>query len=61
MGFPEILQAISSVGFPIVACCYMVYTNNRQSERHAEETKAMTEAINEMKLAIQALTDKLNN
>lgn len=60
MDFQAIITAISSVGFPIVACCYMVYTNNKQSERHAEEVSKMTEAVNEMKIAIVQLTEKLN-
>ena len=51
---------IGSLGFPIVACIYMAYINNEQNKRHESESREMTSAINELKVAITSLTEKLN-
>lgn len=72
MGIQDILTAIASVGFPIVACCAMAYffakvNDNYRSDvkeitaTHKEETSAMTAALNEIKLVIQRLVDKLED
>ncbi len=68
----EILTAIATVGFPIVACCGMAYffakvnDSYRQdlkelSATHKEETSSMTAALNEIKLVIQKLVDKVES
>ena len=72
MSIQDILKAIASVGFPIVACCAMAYffakvNDNYRSDvkeitaTHKEETSAMTAALNEIKLVIQRLVDKLED
>ena len=70
MDYNLILQAVSSLGFPIVMCGLMAWfvmnqTNKHREEieklndRHKEEMKSVTEALNNNTLAIQELTDKL--
>lgn len=51
----EIISAIGSVGFPIVACCYLAWMHHeseeqriRDEQRHSEERSAMTEALTKM-------------
>lgn len=56
-----ITQIISTVGFPIAACCYMAYANQKQTEQHKAEMDKMTEAVNDLKIAIVTLTEKFNN
>lgn len=55
-----IMQLIGSLGFPIVACGALFWMLNRQNEMHAQESKEMKEAINELKTAIVQLTSSLN-
>lgn len=55
-----ILDVIKSVGFPIAVACYMIYANKTQAERHAEESKEFTTAINELKIVIQKLVDRID-
>ena len=55
-----ILQAISTVGFPIVVACAMFWKMNKQDEDHKSEVAKMVEAINNNTIAIQKLVDKLN-
>lgn len=61
MDINTISTIIGSLGFPIVACIYMVYVNAKQTEAHKEEMSKITEAVNELKVAITSLVDKLNN
>lgn len=55
----EIITAISTVGFPIVACIYMVYVNRKQTEAHKEEMNKITEALTDLKIVITELRDSL--
>lgn len=64
----DILTAISTVGFPIVACLglgwfvkYQTDQNNAEvaemRKEHIDEIAKVTEALNNNTLAIQRLTD----
>lgn len=66
----DIMNAISVIGFPIVAAvaCGMFikwqYTENQKQisemrQEHKEEVSKMTEALNNNTLALQKLIDKL--
>lgn len=68
MDFSSILQAIATIGFPIVACIGCAWFFNRINEnyrqdlkeinaQHRDEMKSMTEALNNNTLALQKLTD----
>lgn len=48
----EIGQFISQVGFPIFVAVWMLYKTSKDSE-------AMKEAINDLKLAINTLTEEV--
>ena len=72
MTVQDIITAIASVGFPIVACAAMAYffhhvNDNYRSdvkemnEKHQEEVKAMTDAIANNTLVIQKLVDSLDD
>ena len=62
-----VIQAVSSVGFPIVMCLimalYIKYTNDKHTEQikelnaqHTEEVKNMVTSIDNNTKAIQGLT-----
>jgi len=57
--FTNVLQAISTVGFPIVMCCALLWYCYKQNELHKEETNKLSEAIHEMTVMLQQLTDYL--
>ena len=61
MDVAAITSMIGSLGFPIVACIYMAYVNAKQTEAHKEEMAKITEAVNELKVAITTLVDKISN
>lgn len=67
----DVIQLISSVGFPIVACLgmgwYVKYqTDNYRQEvkdmqkEHKEEIQKMSDALNNNTAALQRLCDKLD-
>lgn len=51
---------ITSVGFPIVMCLLLFYYMREQNADHKAESNEMKEAINNLTLMIQRLTDKLD-
>lgn len=51
----EILQSISTVGFPIVMSLLLLWRMREQDDKHAEEMKSVTEALNKNTLAIEKL------
>ena len=55
-----IMQAIGSVGFPIVACIYMAYIHNESEIRHSKERIEMTEAINNNTKVLEIIKDRLH-
>ena len=61
MDVSTINNITGSLGSPIAACIYIAYVNAKQTEAHKEEMSKMTEAVNELKVAITSLVDKLNN
>lgn len=60
MDMNSIMTLIGSLGFPIVVAIYMIYVNKDQSEKHASEMKEMTNVINELKVVMQKLVDRLD-
>lgn len=50
---------ISSVGFPIVACFYMAWNGQRESERHQAEMEKFSDAINNNTLVMTKLCERL--
>ena len=55
----DIVNAISTVGFPIVVCIIMIYLNERQDSRHKEEIEKMTLALNNNTVAIQQILEHM--
>lgn len=37
----DFVSIISSVGFPIACCIYLIYVNNKNEEKHAEEVEKL--------------------
>lgn len=67
-----VINAIATVGFPIVCCgvlmYYQKYTRDKDSEQlkhlsesHAEEMKTMADALNNNTIVLQKLCDKLDS
>ena len=59
MDFQAITQFIGTLGFPIAACCYLLYSREKDAQRHKEEMDKVTDALNNNTLAIQHLSDTL--
>lgn len=58
MDINVIMQAISTLGFPIVVAAALFWKMNQQDKDHKEEMQKVTEAVNNNTLALQKLVDK---
>lgn len=54
MSMQDISQLISTVGFPIFVAIWMLYKSSKDSE-------ALKDAVDELKNAINILSERLNN
>nr|DAF14178.1 MAG TPA: YvrJ protein family protein [Caudoviricetes sp.] len=59
MDVQTIMQIITTVGFPICVCIICFWYINKQTEVHKEETKALTDAVNNNTTLLHRLLDKL--
>lgn len=55
-----IMQAISTIGFPIVACGAMFWKVNQQDKAHQEEMNQLREALDNNTLALNKLIDHID-
>lgn len=60
MDFNTSIQAITTVGFPIVMCLILIWYIKEISNAHKEETKEFTTALDKNTLVLQKLCDKLD-
>lgn len=61
MDVNAIVTLISSVGFPIVCSGALFWLLTQQSKEHKEEMNLLKESIDELKIAIVTLTNKMEN
>ena len=59
MDIQTITTVITTVGFPICVCIICFWYINKMTEMHKEETKALTDAVNNNNTLLQRLLDKL--
>lgn len=55
----SIISLVGTLGFPIVMCGALFWYMIKQNEQHSTESREIRDAINELKLAIVELTDRL--
>ena len=59
MHFSTLLQAITTVGFPIVMCVALLYEIKDMTGKHQEESKIFSDSMNKNTLVLQKLCDIL--
>ena len=59
MDFNTLLQAITTVGFPIVMCVALLYEIKDMTSKHQEESKLFSDSMNKNTLVLQKLCDIL--
>lgn len=59
MDVSEIIQAISTVGFPIVMCLLFMYYIKYINDQHKDEIDKLSQSLNNNTLVMQKLLDKL--
>ena len=61
MEFQDIITAICTVGFPIVAYGALFWYVLKKDSEHRSEVEKMTEAINNNTIALTKLIERLDN
>mgnify|MGYP001095922685 CR=1 FL=1 len=56
-----ITTLISNVGFPIACVCYLFYSQQKEREAHAIESKAWVDALDRNTQVMERLEGKLSN
>lgn len=56
----DVMQMITSVGFPIVACLGMAWYIKYLTDQHKAEMKTVETAVNNNTLVLQKIVDKLD-
>ena len=59
MDFTSFTTFISTVGFPIACCIYLIYTNKRNGEGHDAEIEKLRETVDNNTKAMLKLCSKL--
>lgn len=59
MDLEIIMQAISTIGFPIACCIGLFWYLNAERESHKEETAALAKALNDNTLVMNELKTML--
>lgn len=51
----EIIQAVSTVGFPIACCCFLLWQNSKQDQYNREQQQKLRETIDNNTRTIEKL------
>lgn len=57
--FDVILQAISTVGFPIAMCIHLIYSGKKRDEKYVECIEDLRKTVENNTLVIQTIKDHL--
>lgn len=57
MNVTDIVQAISTVGFPIACCCFLLWQNSKQDTYHREQMEKLRTTIDENTKMIEKLAE----
>lgn len=61
MDITSITQLIGNLGFPIAACIYMAWSNQKTREAHKEEIENLRKVVEQNTITVQRLVDKLDD
>lgn len=61
MDYNAVTQIVSTLGFPIVMCCVLVWLNVKQMNAHAESEENFTNALADNTKAYIELKDAISN
>ncbi len=58
MDFNDIMQAVSTVGFPIVACGVLFYQNSKLTQTISDLKNTLTENTTMLKILVDAMKEE---
>ena len=61
MDFTGIAQLISTVGFPIACCVYLIYSHTKENEKNAEMIEKLRDTVENNTKALIRLCAKMGD
>lgn len=61
MDIATIASVISSVGFPIAACCYMFYLNDKQNKQYNDQISKLRSSLDNNTRVMNKILNKIDN
>ena len=61
MELQELLNAISTVGFPIAMCVYLIYSGKRRDEHYTKCIEDLRETVENNTIVITKFIDKVGD
>lgn len=52
----ELIQAVSTVGFPIACCCFLLWQNSKQDQYNREQQEKLRATIDNNTQSIESLS-----
>lgn len=59
MGFDEVIQVITTVGFPIAVTVYLLFQNKYEADKHDKEIDMLNKTLTDMIVTLTKLTERL--
>ncbi len=59
MDLNAFMQAISTVGFPITCCIYLIYSNNKNNEIFKQEIEKLRETVENNTIVMTKICSKI--
>ena len=59
MDLNSFMQAISTVGFPIACCIYLIYSNNKNNEFFKQEIEKLRETVENYTIVMTKICSKI--
>lgn len=53
----ELIQAVSTVGFPIACCCFLLWQNSKQDQYNREQQEKLRATIDNNTKSIESLSE----
>lgn len=57
----ELIQAVSTVGFPIACCCFLLWQNSKQDQYNREQQEKLRDTIDGNTRSIEELGKIVQN
>lgn len=59
--FSQFVSGVSTVGFPIMICLYLIYSGQKRDEKYSATLESLRKTVENNTNTVQRLLDKITN